>query len=547
MFFSSPIYLLALLSLPIPFILHLFEKRRAVRVEFSWLRIAQESVKEGIFFRKLREWILLVIRTLVLLFLVLAFANPLLRGGKGIIIIDDSYDMFTRDNNEIIFNKAKHTAEKIAGEKGFNIVLSSGRQYTPKILPTYKMFQPPDIEGKNIVFITSKSLPRANGIISIAGEKNLLSIDTVYLNDPLPQAGSDNKLLVGITNYGEYEIQRTLSINSLVDTAYIDVSLPPGQSYISHPIKLKMAGTYTGYVDIGDDALPVDNTMYFSFRLPEKIRVGVVEGDNNTAFYMEKALSPEGIETSIEIKRTTYPRLPFADVLLFVDVPYIESDKPAIVFQEGDLRKGAKNFFVSLKDIDRTHPVFSIFDDACISEITARKIYRREINGIEGKIIASFSDGRQAIVEREGNLFFLFLPLVENTDIVLSPNFPPLLYRMVRYLSEGKEYPTMIPCGRDVKLTVKENRTYEVCSLAGEERWKISTLSDINGLYLEFIPPYPGIYNIDKVGKIAVNIDRQLSTVHPFKENVGRISLKRWFLLVCLLLVFIEMVVRNIR
>jgi hypothetical protein len=547
MFFSSPIYLLALLSLPIPFILHLFERRRTVRVEFPWLHIVEESLKGGNLFLKLKELLLLAIRTLLLIFLVFAFADPLVRKEKGIIIVDDSYDMFARDGDEILFNDAKDIAEKLAGERGFDIALSSGREYIPQILPTYRMFQPPDIEGKNILFITSKSLPQTKGIIMVEIEKNLLSIDTVYLKDPLPQVGSDNILLVGITNHGEYEIQRTLSIHSMDDSTYIEVSLPPGQTYVSLPIKFKRADTYSGYVDIGDDALSLDNVMYFSFRLPEKIRVGIVVEDTSRSFYIEKALSPEGIETSIEIERTTYPRLPFADVFIFVDVPYTETGIPSIIFREGKFRKASKGFFLSLKDIDRTHPAFSIFDDACINEIATRKIYKRAFDRIEGRRIASFSDGGQAIVEREGSLFFLFLPTVENTNIVLSPNFPPLLHRMVRYLREGKEYPTMIPWGRDMRITVKENRTYEVCLLAGEERWRISPLPDRGGLYLRFTPPYPGIYNIDKVGKTAVNIDRQMSTVYPFKENVGRVSLKRYLFLVCLILVFIEMFVRNLR
>jgi len=547
MFFSSPLYLLALLSLPIPFILHLFERRRRIRVEFSWLHIVEESIKGGNLFLKLKEWILLAIRTLTLLFLIFAFANPLIRTEKGIIIVDDSYDMFARDGNGILFDKAKDTAEKLADDKGFDIVLSSGRQYTSRVLPTYRMFQAPDIEGRNIVFITSKSLPQAKGAIVVEGEKNLLSIDTLYLKDPLPQADSDNTILVGITNHGEYEVRRTVSVHYLGDSAYIDVSLPPGQTYISFPLRFKRAGTYSGYVDIGDDALSLDNVRYFSFQLPEKMRVGIVEKNSGMSFYIKKALSPEGIETSIEIKRTIYPRLPSADVLIFVNVPYIESGIPSIIFTEGKYGPGSKDSFLSLKDIDRTHPVFSIFNDACIGEITARKIYRSATNKIEGKRIASFSDGREAIVEREGNLFFHFLPSVENTDIVLSPNFPPLLYRTVRYLKEGIEYPTMIPWGRDTRLTVKENRTYEISLLTGDERWRISPLVDEDGLCLRFTFPYPGIYSIDKVANIAVNIDRQMSTVHPLKEGMGKTSLKKWFFLICLFLVFIEMSIRNIK
>ena len=105
----------------------------------------------------------------------------------------------------------------------------------------------------------------------------------------------------------------------------------------------------------------------------------------------------------------------------------------------------------------------------------------------------------------------------------------------------------MIPWGRDTRLTVKENRTYEISLLTGDERWRISPLMDENGLCLRFTFLYPGIYSIDKVANIAVNIDRQMSTVHPLKEGMGKTSLKKWFFLICLFLVFIEMSIRNIK
>ncbi|MCK4596091.1 BatA domain-containing protein, partial [candidate division WOR-3 bacterium] len=63
MFFLAPIYLLGLLSLPIPFILHLFEKRRVKQVDFPWLYLVEESIKGGNLFLRLREWILLALRT----------------------------------------------------------------------------------------------------------------------------------------------------------------------------------------------------------------------------------------------------------------------------------------------------------------------------------------------------------------------------------------------------------------------------------------------------------------------------------------------------
>ena len=547
MFFLAPIYLLGLLSLPIPFILHLFEKRRVKQVDFPWLYLVEESIKGGNLFLRLREWILLALRTLVLLFLVVAFASPIVRRDRGVILIDDSYDMFSRRGDGILFDEAKGIAEKIAREKGYDIVLSSGRQYKDDILPSYMMLQPLEVEDENIVFITSKEIPQEGDVIIIEGEPNIISIDTVYLKDPLPQVGTDNLIYVGVTNHGEHEIRRNVFIDLFQDSSYKEVLFPPGQIYFSIPIEFHRSGTFSGYVDIGDDGLNIDNIYYFSFKIPDEITVGIVGQDSSSSFYIERALSPGGVETAVELSKSVYPTLPFTDIIIFLNVPYIENNMPSIVFKEGGFMNRTNDFYFSFKNIDRTHPIFSVFDDACIDELTTRKIYRRSIDNIKGRSIVYFSDGRQAVVEDEVNMFFHFLPSIENTDLVLSPNFPPILHRTIRYLKDGGDYPVMIHWGRDIRVSVNENRTYEINNFIRDERWKISPLPDENTLFLDFSPPYPGIYVIDEVGEVAVNISRMVSTAAKFKESTGMFSLKRWFFLICLIFVFMEMVVRNLR
>ncbi len=547
MFFSAPLYLLGLLALPIPFIIHLFERRRVKRIDFPWLRLVEESIKGGNLFLRLKEWILLAMRTLALLLLIMAFANPTLSRERGIIVIDDSYDMYTKSGEGILFDEAKDIAERTASDKGYNIVLSSGRGYDKNIEPSFKMYHPPQDEEGDVIFITAKMIPQKEGIIILEGEKNLLSIDTVYLKDPLPQTGTSNTINVGVSNPGENEVRRNVLLQWQGDRSYIEFSFPPGQTYFSLPIEFNGPGSYSGYVDIGEDALFIDNIYYLSFEVPKKITVGVVEGDEGSSFYVERALNPEGVKTEFELSKISHPGLINKDVLIFVDAPYAENGIPSLIFREGASGYISRDFYFSLGDIDRVHPIFSIFDEECIEEIASHKIFKRAEAGLEGKVLAYFSDGQQAILQRDSNMFFQFLPTVESTDLVLSPNFPPILYRTIRYLKKGFDYPAMTYCGKDVRMNVDENRVYDVIDLTEEARWKVAPLNETEGLFLSFRPPHPGIYSIGSVGKIAANIERGFFRAKWSDMDRRFSSLKRWFLLFCLVFLICEMLVRNLR
>ena len=260
MAFLSSLYLLGLLSLPIPFIIHLFERKRAPRIEFPWLHIVEESITGGNLFLRLKEWILLLVRTLILLLIVFAFANPYIKGKTISVILDDSYDMFARDKDGILFERAKDVASEISAKRNTDVLLLSGREYKPDILPAYSLFQLPD-EDKNNILITSKKAIKTKNTVIIEGEKNMVSIDTVYLTDPLFYLLS-NKLIVGITNYGEYDVRKTLRCIINNDSLNERVNLPPGKSFYEIPVEF---GEIRGMVDIGDDGLRIDNVYYFSF------------------------------------------------------------------------------------------------------------------------------------------------------------------------------------------------------------------------------------------------------------------------------------------
>jgi len=140
MTFLNPVVLLGLAAAAIPLILHLLNLRKLRTIEFSSLRFLKELKQTKIRRLKLRQIILLIIRTLIIIFIVLTFARPTLRGtffgsvgshahSTMVIILDNTFSMTAADNHGERLKQAKDAAVRITqllgeGDEAFLIRLS---------------------------------------------------------------------------------------------------------------------------------------------------------------------------------------------------------------------------------------------------------------------------------------------------------------------------------------------------------------------------------------------------------------------------------------
>jgi len=76
MVFLNPAVLLGLIAAVIPILIHLFNLRKLKKVEFSTLLFLKELQKSKIRKIKIKQWLLLALRVLIIVFLVAAFARP---------------------------------------------------------------------------------------------------------------------------------------------------------------------------------------------------------------------------------------------------------------------------------------------------------------------------------------------------------------------------------------------------------------------------------------------------------------------------------------
>jgi uncharacterized membrane protein len=127
MIFLNPAVLFGLLAASIPVLIHLLNLRKLKRIEFSTLAFLKELQKNKIRKIKLKQWLLLALRMLIILFLVTAFARPTLKGiaiggttsaakTTAVFILDNTPSMSVVDAKGSYFNQAKATIKELLNQ-----------------------------------------------------------------------------------------------------------------------------------------------------------------------------------------------------------------------------------------------------------------------------------------------------------------------------------------------------------------------------------------------------------------------------------------------
>ncbi len=123
MTFLNPFVLFGLAAASIPILIHLFNIRKLRTIEFSTLSFLKELNKNKIRKIRIRQWLLLALRTLLILLIVLAFSRPALKGTFGmsgtraastiVILVDNSASMSLNNEHGSFLSQAQSQALQI--------------------------------------------------------------------------------------------------------------------------------------------------------------------------------------------------------------------------------------------------------------------------------------------------------------------------------------------------------------------------------------------------------------------------------------------------
>ncbi len=138
--FLSPIYLLGLLGIAIPILIHLMTRRQKKHLRFSAVYLLFQSQKRSVKKAAPNRLLLLLIRCLGILLLSLALAHPIFSfsgpadllpasPSASVFILDDSYSMGMRSKDGALYDRAVSALLKPVGqipaESAYSIVLAS--------------------------------------------------------------------------------------------------------------------------------------------------------------------------------------------------------------------------------------------------------------------------------------------------------------------------------------------------------------------------------------------------------------------------------------
>ncbi|MGQ9677685.1 MAG: BatA domain-containing protein [bacterium] len=571
--FLNPGFLFFLPLALLPVIIHLFSRFRLRRVLFPSLILVQTVRRERLSWLRLREIVLLILRTLALLFLLFALARPYLpRALPGlkaedlVIILDDSYSM----------SYGNRWREALTATRQF--IRAATR---PRLILTS---QPETIfSGKNFLLTLLDTLPPSNLARPLTSELNhaLTATGTGYPSfvvitdlqrSALPATGinpppapllivnlgsaqfvnagisriylDNGQLTASIVNHSPQPLTRTVRLHTDKKIEEQLVNIPTRSMVtVRFATRIDQPGTYIGWVEITADSLPSDDIRYFAFNIPATLPVLIVTTPAAFERYLTLALTadaarrftPTVIDIS-ELRRVDlrrYPLLIIADAAALKPedwerISFYRSSGGAALVIAGTPLPGNSGIdpdlkilgfnrpsgFLAVATMDTTHPIFNIFR---LPDFSSSRFFSTT-RLVGGKQLLKLTNGDPLITELPERhlIVWTFTPTPEGTDLVFKAPFAPLLLRSLLYLT-AQLRPAEYTVGDTIALPVKSTVPLMLSTPKGNVLITPQPGPPHPRIFLTDTRT-PGIYQIDSLA-IAVNISAEEGNLTPFSVN----------------------------
>ena len=334
--FLYPGFLLALLTIAIPIVIHLFNFRKFKKVYFSNVQFLKEAKEQNSSREKLKHLLVLFSRILAICFLVFAFARPFIPLGDSAshsennavsIYVDNSYSMDAVNKEGSLLDEAKRKAKEIVGSYGLNaqfqlltndfegkhqrfinkdefvqqledVKISSASRSLQQIMNRQ---QSAAGNNNNVSYLLSDFQKNFVGSQSIKVDSNNLitfvklnanslpniSADSIWSLSPVHQPNQNEQIVVRLKNFGDEDakdIPLKLNINGR-QKAISSINVPAGKS-ITDTLNFSglSAGWQKGVLRIKDYPLTFDDELNFSFKVSSEMNVLHIKGDPDQTY-----------------------------------------------------------------------------------------------------------------------------------------------------------------------------------------------------------------------------------------------------------------------
>lgn len=173
--FLNPVLLWALPLAAVPIVIHLLNRRRFQRVPWAAMEFLLAAMKRNRKRLRMEQWLVLLLRTLAVMFLVLLVTRPQLSGGgllgtrtHHVVLLDDTASMRQRSGSLALFDKAqdqvRQLVDRLADQNGGDL-FSLVRTSRPQQPDLWSQRIGPDL-GRRVGAL-AKELPSGDGAMDL--------------------------------------------------------------------------------------------------------------------------------------------------------------------------------------------------------------------------------------------------------------------------------------------------------------------------------------------------------------------------------------------
>jgi hypothetical protein len=630
--FLNPAFLFGVIATVAPLLIHLWSRRQAKMVDFSSLMFLRAAHRQNVRRIQLKRLLILILRMLIIASVALALARPLLKnqfsfaGARAktsvVIILDNSYSMAYQGIEGQRFERARQMALEVAqslqrGDSASVILMSdlalpifrrlttdleqvetavreAPISYRPTSVPpslemAHEILDASNDPNKEIYLITDLNRNGWEGWGRIPNRSNarifLLPVgdeiaDNISIEEVKP-ATQLNGINLPVQMEARIRNDSDAPLRDAVLTIFIDnqkrrsisLNAPPNGSAASNfTHQFESPGVHTGYLELSEDRLTIDNRRYFALNTYGQIRVLCV---GTQTPYLTLALNP-AVEQRPDAAYTILPStatiaelenltLTDYDILALADAPtlsnrvrqklqaFMRDGKGVVYFVSDAVDRENYNAFAdwlpasfgesvtwqppqTLSAYQKGHPIFDVFKPEDFAGQYAPQFYR----GLtlrpaeDAVVVAQLSNGAPFLIERavaggRTMLFNVSATRPEGSNLLVSPHFLPLLQQTVLYMKSlqspreknlrvGQVYAASY--GQSGAATAQVKRLESATE--GEQ---IVPLGEDGSLTFSGTGA-PGLYQVEIRGKSQLLRDFFAVNVDPTESDLQAISMK---------------------
>lgn len=349
--FKHPEILYFLFLLVIPILVHLFQLRRFKKEYFTNVKLLKELQTQTRKSSKIKKWLLLATRLLLLTCLIIAFAQPYFenekiakKGNDLIILLDNSFSMQAKGpKGELLKRSVQELLEELPENQTFSLLTNTEIFWDTDIKSIQKDLQNLSYSAVpfqldyllNQVEIKKKQVPKDFIIITDALQTEskkattLTQNHSVYLIQPQAEYVSNvclenveisqildqfYELKITLQSFGLKQKEVALSViskNKAIANTVVQFEKPKAVIKITIPKK-----EFQGTVHIEDQSLAYDNDYYFSISTPKKTSVLAIGSPEKNNFLDRLFTADEFNFTSTELQSLDYNQIENQEAIL---------------------------------------------------------------------------------------------------------------------------------------------------------------------------------------------------------------------------------------